>query len=96
MLKLKPLLLELNNVKDDLSCKQLIDKVRKNEVISWNQILQVKPISNSHHEWMDFALLLTIIHNQYMELKVYSILRKILYRVDCHIDFINRWRRSAS
>ena len=85
MLKLKPLLLERDEKREELSCKQLIDKVRKNEVVSWNQILHVKPNSNSHHEWMDFALLLTVIHNHYMELKVYSILRKILSRFYCSI-----------
>ena len=80
MLQLKPLLPDTDSINVNLPISQTIALARSEVAISWNSILRYKPVTECHHAWMDFACLLTIIYNNLMPQKVYSILRQIFIR----------------
>ena len=62
-------------LEDHSDIKQLIALARRNEPIGWNSLYNIKPCSNCHHEWMEFAHLLTLIYNRDQTPKRYTIIR---------------------
>ena len=57
---------------------EALSEIDRNLDIGWHQTALLQPQSLNFHEWMDFALLLTKIHNRDLLPKRYTILRTVI------------------
>ena len=75
------LLLQHNAEAENLPLKDLLDLIRSNVQVSWNQIEAHYPTTDCHHQWMHYAHLLTTVYNQMMNEQVYSVLSRVLQSI---------------
>ena len=74
---LKPVLPTAAQEDETLAIKQLINLANNNGIINWNMLQFAIPSSQCHHQWMEFAHLVTLLWNRFNSIKVYSVLRQI-------------------
>ena len=65
-----------NNNGSARSIKDSLTELKEGKDIGWEGTKSLMPSSDDFHHWMNFAYLLTIIHNRDCEPKRYSITRK--------------------
>ena len=52
--------------------------LRKGNKIGWQQLQALMPNNESHHHWMNFAHVLTILFNENNDKQYFSIIRKAI------------------
>ena len=67
-----------NGLSQAADLKNAIIDIKKDMDLGWEKTAALVPTSEDHHEWMDFAYLLTRIYNRDNVTKKYSVIRKVI------------------
>ena len=68
----------------DLSLAKALEAARTNQDVGYEKTLALQPTNGSHHEWMDFVFLLTMLFNRDRAFKKFTILRNGLLHFVMH------------
>ena len=67
-----------NSTGEARTLKSAIAEIEFGKDIGWQQTAFLMPATDDYHEWMDYAYLLTRIHNRELSPKRFTLLRKAI------------------